>query len=124
MKDRLLVLGLAILMFLSGMAFSRLLDERGAEEAPYESFASKFELEFELSKERSIHLRDLLRFHYLQRSRIEARHKSTLDTQMGRELDEEDREFMALIRDMVLPPHQRELFDDRLAGTETLFPAR
>ncbi|MDF1837345.1 MAG: hypothetical protein P1V35_05715 [Planctomycetota bacterium] len=124
MKDRLLVLGLAVIMFLAGMAFSRLLDEKGAEEAPYESFASKFELEFELSKKRSHYLRELLRFHYQKRSRIEAHHKSTLDTQMGRELDEEDRKFMALIRDKVLPPHQRELFDDRLAGTETLFPAR
>jgi hypothetical protein len=123
-KDRLLVIGLACIMFLSGMVFSRLLDKKGVEKTPYESLATQFEQEFELSKNRSNHLRELLRFHYEKRQRIMQRHESTLDTQQGRELDEEDQTFMALIRDMVLPPHQRELFDKLLAGTETLFPAR
>ncbi len=124
MKDCLLVAALAGFMFLSGMAFSRLLDKRAVADTPYESFATMFEQEFELSKKRSHFLRELLRFHYQKRMRIKERHDSTLDTQRGLELDEEDQEFMALIRDMVLPPHQRELFDERLAGTETLFPAR
>jgi hypothetical protein len=123
-KDRLLVIGLACIMFLSGMVFSRLLDKEGVEKTPYESLATKFEQEFELSKKRSHNLRELLRFHYEKRQRIMQRHESTLDTQQGRELDEEDQKFMALIRDKVLPPHQRELFDKLLAGTETLFPAR
>lgn len=124
MRERLLVAALASIMFLSGMAFSRLLDKRSLEGSPYESFATKFEDEFKLSKERSSSLRGLLRKHYQKRQRIKERHNSTLDTQRGRELDEEDQTFMVLIRDKVLPPHQRELFDERLAGTETLFPAR
>ena len=124
MKERLWVVGLAGLMFLSGMAFSRLLDKKGAEDTPYESFAIRFEQEFELSKERSHYLRELLRFHYQNRRRIEERHKSTLDTQLGRELDGEHQKFKTRIRDKVLPPHQRERFIQRLAGTETLFPAR
>ncbi len=124
MKDRLLVAALAAIMFLAGMAFSRLLDRESISDTPYESYAAQFEQEFDLSQKRAQFLRELLRFHYLKRQRIKARHDSTLDTQRGRELDEEDQEFMNHIRDKVLPPHQRELFDERLAGTETLFPAR
>ncbi len=124
MKERLLVAALAAIMFLSGMAFSRLLDKRSVEDTPYESFATMFEQEFDLSKPRSRSLRVLLRDHHLSRQRIKARHDSTLDLQRSRELDEEDQTIMALIRDNVLPPHQRALFDERMAGTETLFPAR
>ncbi|MCA9001348.1 MAG: hypothetical protein KDB61_05460 [Planctomycetes bacterium] len=124
MRERLWVVGLCALMFASGAAFSRLLGGNGEETTPYESFASRFEVEFDLSPERSQIFRELLQFHYQKRRRIEERHKSTLDTQQGRELDEEDQKFLTLIRDKVLPPHQRERFDQRLAGTETLFPAR
>ena len=125
MKQRLWVIALAVVMFLSGLAASALWQgpEKGLTPSQ-EAYADRLEREFQLTPGRAEALKKLLRWYALDIQRIKDQHGATQDTSLGRELDAEAVRLGAVIRDKVLPPDQREKYDRMLTDKSQPFPSR
>ena len=125
MKQRLWVVALAVVMFLSGLAVSALWQGPEKALAPsQEAYAERLEREFRLSPDRAEALRKLLRWYALDIQRFKDQHSATQDTSLGRELDAEAVKLSADIRDKVLPPDQREKYDRMLTDKSQTSPSR
>lgn len=115
---RLWIVLLAGTSFLAGLATSRLMDSQPPQApAKFESFAARFCTEFGIDpdSERARHMRVILQNYEEDRLRVERRHLSVYRAAMDDELVVLGQQYEARIRDKVVPPEQRDLYDS-LAG--------
>lgn len=109
--------------FLVGLGAGVALSQRDASTSPLESYADAFSEEFGLSAKRRRVLLQLLDDYETKRDDIQRRHLAATGEAMEPELRALDEEFEHTIRNIILPPDQRERFDE-LGRPDPLVPVR
>ncbi len=110
---------LTVVVFLSGAAAGVLAERMSAKRSdrgPMEDYALALAAEFDLSPERQGHLRVLLNAYDRDVSRVMTKHEIAYHSDLEPDLRPLYEEYDRLIRDMVLPAHQRARFDELAAG--------
>lgn len=114
-SPRLWIALLAAVSFLAGASGAALVERIGADDGDRGTFADYEDAlveRFDLSPERAAHLRIILRDYETKIDQIRATHEVAFYASLAEELLPEGTRYNRLIRDKVLPPSQRELFDE------------
>lgn len=114
------ILLLIAIVFLAGMA-AGVFVERQSEghqrpDGPMEDYAQLLEQEFGLSETRGEHLRTLLEVYARDVDRVVQRHEDAYRAALEPDLRPLNEHYDRLVRDLVLPAHQRTRFDELAAG--------
>ena len=110
---------LMVVVFLVGAAAGVLWQrsqELRPEGGPHEDYARLIEREFGLAPERMGYLRVLLREYDQDVQRVRLEHEEAFHAALEPDLRPLSEEYNRLVRDMVLPGHQRARFDELAAG--------
>lgn len=120
------ILLLAATCFLAGFAASEFLGTHPPVElASFHAYATRFCEDFGIDpdSERARHLRVILRNYEDDKERVASRHRSVYSTAMEQELAALGTQYEARIRDKVVPPQKRALYQ-ALAGEPPTAPAQ
>jgi len=118
-QPRLRIALLALVAFLAGAAAGVLgsrLTRAEADRGPLEDYAELLIREFDLSPERAGHLRVLLREYENEVARVVDRERVAYNAALEPVLRPIGTEYNRIVRDLVIPPHQRARFDDLEEG--------
>lgn len=110
------ILVLVLISFVAGAAAGRIVTDRAHgwqhDEGRLADYERALVTRFELSPERALALRGILQHYELRVERIKDEHLSAYRSAIEPELRELSLEYNGLIRDKVLPPSQRQRFDE------------
>ncbi len=111
------ILALALVSFFAGLAAGVMLSTQdAARRGPLADYERQLLETFDLGPERARALRTILRAYEHEIARIEGEHLAAYRTAIEPDLDRLGIAYDTHIRDQVLPPSQRALFDDLSRG--------